>query len=1179
MRAMSERRQVAADGGLDSDEVFLDDVFDGCVSLIEQGRAIEVDELVAGRPHLRQRVEKLVALAQRITPGRSSLGPTIVGYTILEELGSGGMGRVYLARQDRLGGRLVALKVLPQASAISPRARQRFRVEAESVAKLRHRNIVAIHDVIDDGETLAYAMEWVEGKPLAQVIREGGRLDPTAACRLGIAVARALSAVHEAGLVHRDVKPSNVLLRKDGTPLLTDFGLVRETDTTVVTQAGQFVGTLAYASPEQLRGEADSIDRRSDIYSLGVTLYHAICARLPFTGRSTAEVLRQIEQGVVRPLRTADRRLPRDLQTIVHKAMDPVPGRRYQSADELADDLERVLKFQPIHARPAGLLVRTGKLLRRNRLVMLGAVAGSVVALLAAALLAAYLLVVPKWVDGHILAARTELLDPRNSERLLVTIFWAGAPRPQSMPDTALQAAIAEYARALRWSPFNDELRLEYETVKLAFDLGKPPYRAQPSASLIERAPVTARYGAQAADDPQGAAVKASDTNDPVDLRHLGLLAFLRGDMITCNDAWTRLNLVDHPDPLVDASLGELYLATEQPERAYRYLARAYETAFADVGFICVDYAEAAIHVRDYAAAEWLLRKASGLSRLDPFGSLQRVEATLEAANGDPGRAVDMFESLVRTTTGLRARQTYGRFLMRQGQLREAVSVYSDLVVMRPMGRRYREQFVSAADSWWESLHAVQRIGEIRGTLNGDLWFRTILKLYDESVEFLGTQADDPIPWLAVPRDGDWTRQSKRTWSEGAAEMFALADLAVRLDVENYRTWSAIPQYPGVLKELQCLAWIASDPAAMSRSIRRLAVAWSVARGLMETLKARRNRPPIGTGLDGGYTVVDLGNFGFQFAHARAINDSGQVVGVLNVRANDLHFCACRWSGDKPHLVSGNGRRVSSQAYAINAFGHIAGGEGRPGMPAIWRAGIKSALPVSQEFNRGRGTARDMNDGGIAVGYCDMSHSHETARAHSWVPGRDGEYSSYLILPGLGDNASGALAVNNDGWIVGSADTIDGVSHAVLWRPSGDGYGAPIELETLGGRGSGAAAINDSGLIVGWASDAEGVQHAVLWKDGRVTRIADLGSMEGTPVSAVSIDEAGVIVGTLKYEDGSVWPFVVRNGRPVALRGSIQGQEEWKSIRPADANNGGQIVGMAERNGQTYAVLLNPIAP
>ncbi len=1172
-------QEVPGNSNAGAEEAFLDEVFDRSVTLIGQGQAIDIEELLAGRLHMRQRVEELVGLAQRVTPGRSFLRPTIAKYTILEELGSGGMGRVFLARQESLGGRPVALKVLPHASAISPRARQRFRVEAESIAKLRHPNIVAIFDVVDDGQTLAYAMEWVEGKPLAQLIREGERLEQTTACRLVIAVARALSAVHQAGLVHRDVKPSNILLRKDDTPLLSDFGLVRETDTTVVTQAGQFVGTLAYASPEQLRGEANSIDRRSDIYSLGVTLYHALCGRLPFKGRSTAEVLRQIEQGVVQPLRKADRRLPRDLQTIVHKAMDPVPGRRYQSADDLADDLERVLKFQPVHARPAGLLVRTGKLLRRNRLAMLGAVAGSVIALLAAGLLAVYLLVVPKWVDGHILAARIELLYPRNSERLLVTILWGADSQPQSVPDTALEAAIAEYARALWWSPFDDELRLEYETVQLAHDLGKFPSQAQPAALLQERAPVTARYAAQMASHSQIENVRASETTDPVDLRHLGLLAFLRGDMITCNDAWTRLNPVDHPDPLVDASLGELYLATGQPDRAYRYLARAYERAFADVGFICVDTAEAAIHVRDYPVAEWLIQKARGLSRLDPFGSLQRVEATYEAANGDPERAVEMFESVLRATTGLRARQAYGRLLVRQGQLREAVSVYSDLVVMRPTGLRYRQLLVGAADSWWESLDPGERLGEIRGTLAGDLWFRTMLLLYHESEEFLERQANDPIPWLATPEDEELARRSHRFASGLSAENYSLDSLAKRLDVTSYAAWAAIPKYPRVLKELQCLAWFANDPGAMSRGIRRLAVAWSAARGLIKTLTPRMTRPTMGTSWDVQYRVVDLGNLGFQFAYALDINEEGQVVGCAKLGADDPFFHAFLWSGDKPRLVNANGQRVTSQACAIDVRGHIAGSDGRPGFPAIWRAGIKSELPVAYEFSRGRGTARSMSDGGIAVGFCDM-HSRERRRAHCWIPGPDGEYSSYVILPGLGDGASDALAVNNDGWIVGYADTVGGETHAVLWRPSGNGYGAPIELETLGGRRSGGAAINDSGQIVGWAEDMAGQQHATLWEGGKVTRINDLGPMEGTPVNAISIDEAGVIVGTVKYEDGSSWPYVVVNGRALALRSIIRGHEEWVSIQPRAANSTGQIVGQADdRDGRPHAVLLDPVWP
>jgi tetratricopeptide (TPR) repeat protein len=189
---------------------------------------------------------------------------------------------------------------------------------------------------------------------------------------VGRAIAGALSAVHQEGLLHRDVKPSNILIRQDGVPLLTDFGLARDQHATLVTQDGQFLGTPAYASPEQLRGEA-ALDARSDVYSLGATLYHALALRVPFEGPNTSAILNGIEAGRVTPLRKLDRRVPRDLETIIAKAMDAVPARRYASAAELAEDLERLLSLRPIRARRAGVIGRGWRFARRNRALVTGA--------------------------------------------------------------------------------------------------------------------------------------------------------------------------------------------------------------------------------------------------------------------------------------------------------------------------------------------------------------------------------------------------------------------------------------------------------------------------------------------------------------------------------------------------------------------------------------------------------------------------------------------------------------------------------------------------------------------------------------------------------------------------------------------------------------------------------------
>src|SRR6185503_18423491 len=311
--------------------------------------------------HLRAEVEALLRTPRQATLVATDALPEVPGFVLEAEIGRGGMGTVYLARQERLGGRRVALKVLPAGPDLSPRARERFVREARAIAHLRHPNVVTVYDVVADDDVCAYAMEWVEGASLSELIdflksrglsaggpgavtrsvrapvdgeptladvREflgpaaGGDRDayPVFVCRIAVAIARALGELHRAGLVHRDVKPSNVLLRRDGTALLSDFGLVHEADG-ALTQSGQFVGTLVYASPEQLGGDPESLDARSDVYALGVTLYQALTLHLPFDRRGADDrrgrtrsasnptgMLRLIESGGAAPLRAWDRR-------------------------------------------------------------------------------------------------------------------------------------------------------------------------------------------------------------------------------------------------------------------------------------------------------------------------------------------------------------------------------------------------------------------------------------------------------------------------------------------------------------------------------------------------------------------------------------------------------------------------------------------------------------------------------------------------------------------------------------------------------------------------------------------------------------------------------------------------------------------------------------------------------
>ena len=309
--------------------------------------------------------------------------PDIPGFRIRGELGHGGMGMVYEAFQDSLG-RVVALKVLPANLALSPKAVERFRREARAAASLHNPHIVPVYDFGEHDGLYYYTMERIEGESLARGIRdrrrilsashrESGRRDASATADPAYvvavaeqfaAVAEALHVAHEAGLLHRDLKPSNIMVGADGQYRLIDFGLVRERDAGTLTLTGELMGTLAYMAPEQVARQP--VDRRTDIYSLGATLYEALTFDPPFRGSSDHELQSRIlTEEPVSPTRK-NLRLSRDLETIVLKTLEKNPRRRYATAHELAEDLQRFLRYEPIEARPAGAVTRTLRWTRRN---------------------------------------------------------------------------------------------------------------------------------------------------------------------------------------------------------------------------------------------------------------------------------------------------------------------------------------------------------------------------------------------------------------------------------------------------------------------------------------------------------------------------------------------------------------------------------------------------------------------------------------------------------------------------------------------------------------------------------------------------------------------------------------------------------------------------------------------
>jgi WD40 repeat protein len=287
-------------------------------------------------------------------------------YELLEEIARGGMGVVYRARQLSLG-REVAVKMILHGVLAGDMAIARFKAEASAAAGLSHPNIVAIHEIGEHRGRHFFSMELVAGRTLAQWLRDGP-LPAKAAAGCLERVAAAVHYAHERGVLHRDLKPSNILVDGQSQPRVTDFGLAKRFDgESDLTLTGQVLGTPAYISPEQAGGaKFGVVGARSDVYSLGAVLYHALCGLAPFSGQSATEILHKVmDLDPVAP-RLLNPGLPRDLETVCLKCLAKEPSRRYASARELAEDLGRFLRGEPILARPAGRVEKVWRWSRRQ---------------------------------------------------------------------------------------------------------------------------------------------------------------------------------------------------------------------------------------------------------------------------------------------------------------------------------------------------------------------------------------------------------------------------------------------------------------------------------------------------------------------------------------------------------------------------------------------------------------------------------------------------------------------------------------------------------------------------------------------------------------------------------------------------------------------------------------------
>jgi serine/threonine protein kinase len=375
-------------------------VLDQYMAALQAGHAPDRARLLAEHPELAAQLEPCLASIDFIHHAGSPAGPdgaptTLGDFRIIREVGRGGMGVVYEAEQVSLRRR-VALKVLRFGVVADEEALRRFRIEAETIARLHHTNIVPIFGVGTEREISYYAMQFIEGRSLADVQEESSRSVRPIPCddvaRWGLQAAEALAHAHQRKVIHRDIKPSNLLLDAEGVVWLTDFGLAKRADEVTLTLSGVLMGTPRYMSPEQAEAMKRPIDHRTDLYSLGASLYELATGRPVFESASTNDVIMKVLTADPIAPRAIRPGIPNDLETILLTCLAKEPDRRYPTAQALAEDLRAFLEGRSIRARRTPIWEKAARWAKRQKKsVAIGTIAAVISVVLAGSCLAFWL--------------------------------------------------------------------------------------------------------------------------------------------------------------------------------------------------------------------------------------------------------------------------------------------------------------------------------------------------------------------------------------------------------------------------------------------------------------------------------------------------------------------------------------------------------------------------------------------------------------------------------------------------------------------------------------------------------------------------------------------------------------------------------------------------------------------